>query len=46
MMIIKYLKKTPLHSGISNTKTQKIVQHILSQVEQDDDEKVIVYAAK
>ena len=46
MMIIKYLEKTPLHSGISDTKTQKIVQHILSQVGQGGDEKVIEYAAK
>lgn len=46
MMIIKYLKKTPLHSGSCDTKTQKIVQHILSQVEQGSDEKVIEYAAK
>tara|TARA_B100000989_G_scaffold296807_1_gene280858 strand:+ start:4860 stop:5000 length:141 start_codon:yes stop_codon:yes gene_type:complete len=46
MMIIKYLKKIPLHSGTSDTKTQKIVQHILSQVEQGGDEKVIEYAAK
>ena len=46
MMIIKYFKKIPLHSGISDTKTQKIVQHILSQVEQGGDEKVIECAAK
>ena len=46
MMIIKYLKKTPLHSGSSDTKSQKIEQHILSLVEQGGDEKVIEYAAK
>ena len=45
-MAIKYLKKTPLHSGGNDTKNQKIVQHILSQVEQGSDEKVIEYAAK
>ena len=45
-MTIKYLKKAPLHSRSDDTKTQKIVQHILSQVEQGGDEKVIEYAAK
>ena len=42
----KIFKKIPLHSGTSDTKSQKIVQHILSQVEQGSDEKVIEYAAK
>jgi hypothetical protein len=45
-MLVKYLKKIPLPSGSSGTKSQKIVQHILSQVEQGSDEKVIEYAAK
>ena len=42
----KIFKKILLHSGISDTKTRKIVQRILSQVEQGGDEKVIEYAAK
>ncbi len=46
MMLIRFFEKTPLHSGSSDTKSQKIVQHILSQVEQGGDEKVIEYAAK
>ena len=45
-MLVKYLKKIPLHSGSSDTKSQKIVRHILRQVEPGSDEKVIEYAAK
>ena len=46
MMIKKIFKKKPLHSGSSYSKTQQILQHILSQVEQGGDEKVIECAAK
>ena len=46
MMIKKIFKKKPLHSGSRDTKTQQILQQILSQVEQGGYEKVIEYAAK
>ena len=46
MMIKKIFRKKPLHTGRSDTKTQQILQHILSQVEQGGYEKVIEYAAK
>ena len=42
MMIKKIFGKKPLHTGSSDTKTQ----HILSQVEQGGNEKLIEYAAK
>ena len=42
----KNIKKKPLYSGSSDTKTPQILQHILSQVEQGGNEKVIEYAAK
>ena len=45
-MTIKYLKKAPLHSRSNDTKTQKIVQDILSEIEQGGDEKALEYAAK
>ena len=45
-MTIKYLKKALLHSRSNETKTQKIVQEILSEIEEGGDEKVIEYAAK
>ena len=45
-MTIKYLKKAPLHSRSKDTKTQKIVQDILSEIEEGGDEKALEYAAK
>ena len=45
-MTIKYLKKAPLHSRSNDTKTQKIVQDILSEIEEGGDEKALEYAAK
>ena len=45
-MTIKYLKKAPLHSRSNDTKTQKIVQDILSEIEDGGDEKALEYAAK
>ena len=45
-MTIKYLKKAPLHSRSTDTKTQKIVQDILSDIEEGVDEKALEYAAK
>ena len=45
-MAIKFFKKLLLHSGSNDTKTQKIVQDILSDVEKGGHEKVIEYAAK
>ena len=45
-MTIKYLKKAPLHSRSDDTKTQKIVQDILSEIEKGGDEKALEYAAK
>ena len=45
-MTIKYLKKAPLHSRSNDTKTQKIVQGILSEIEEGGDEKALEYAAK
>ena len=45
-MTIKYLKKAPLHSRSNDTKTQKIVQDILSEIEVGGDEKALEYAAK
>ena len=45
-MTIKYLKKAPLHSRSNDTKTQKIVQDILSEIEKGGDEKALEYAAK
>ena len=46
MVIKKIFKKKPLDSGSSDTKTQQILQHIFSQVEQGGNEKAIEYAAK
>jgi len=46
MMTIKYLKKAPLHSRSDDTKTQQIVQDILSDIEVGGDEKALEYAAK
>ena len=45
-MTIKYLIKAPLHSRSNDTKTQKIVQDILSEIEEGGDEKALEYAAK
>ena len=45
-MTIKYLKKAPLHSRSNDTKTQKILQDILSEIEQGGDEKAIEYVTK
>ena len=45
-MTIKYLKKAPLHSRSKDIKTQKIVQDILSEIEDGGDEKALEYAAK
>ena len=45
-MAIKFLKKALLHLGSNDTKTLKILQDILSEVEKGGDEKVIEYAAK
>ena len=45
-MTIKYLKKAPLHSRSKDIKTQKIVQDILSEIEEGGDEKALEYAAK
>ncbi len=45
-MTIKYLKKALLHSRSNETKTQKIVQEILSEIEEGGDEKALEYAAK
>ena len=45
-MTIKYLKKAPLHSRSNDTKTQKIVQDILSEIEEGGDEKALEYASK
>jgi len=45
-MAIKYLKKAPLHSRSKDIKTQKIVQDILSEIEEGGDEKALEYAAK
>ena len=45
-MTIKYLKKAPLHSRSNDTKTQKIVQDILSEIEEGGDQKALEYAAK
>jgi len=45
-MTIKYLKKAPLHSRSNDTKTQKIVQDILSEIEEGGDEKALEYATK
>ncbi|MBL6839252.1 MAG: histidinol dehydrogenase [Rhodobacteraceae bacterium] len=45
-MTIKYLKKAPLHSRSDDTKTQQIVQDILSDIEVGGDEKALEYAAK
>ena len=45
-MTIKYLKKASLHSRSNDTKTQKIVQDILSEIEEGGDEKALEYAAK
>jgi sulfopropanediol 3-dehydrogenase len=45
-MTIKYLKKAPLHSRSDDTKTQKIVRDILSDIEVGGDEKALEYAAK
>ena len=45
-MTIKYLKKAPLHSRSNDTKTQKIVQDILSEIEEGGDEKALEYAKK
>ena len=45
-MTVEYLKKAPLHSRSNDTKTQKIVQDILSEIEEGGDEKALEYAAK
>ena len=45
-MTKKYLKKAPLHSRSKDIKTQKIVQDILSEIEEGGDEKALEYAAK
>ena len=45
-MAIKFFKKLLLHSGSNGTKTQKIVQDILSDVKTGNEENVIDCAAK
>ena len=45
-MTIIYLKKDPHQSHNSGIKTQKIVQDILSEIEEGGDEKALEYAAK
>ena len=45
-MAIKFFKKLLLHSGSNDTKTQKIVQGILSDVKKGITENVVQCAVK